>query len=170
MVRPGAERVMEASIMVTMKQIFETALISELRLPEVVTVEEATPLGEVWDLMCKHRFGSAPIVRDGKLVGIFTERDWLNRVLCKNVSLDRPISDVMTPNPTTLGEFDRMWRAAEIMGEQRIRHLPIVDDEGCPKSMISVRDVLQYLAECFPEEFLAHPPDPDNICLQAESG
>lgn len=156
--------------MVTMKEIFESALISELRLPQAVTVESGTSLKEVSEIMSNGRFGSVPIVKDSKLIGIFTERDWLNRVLRRQVHLSQAVDDVMTPNPVTLTRFDGIWKAAELMGEGSFRHIPIVDKNGSPVSMVSVRDVLQYLAECFPEQFLAHPPDPKTITLQAESG
>lgn len=155
----------------SVKSIFESALISELRLPGVITVESGTELGEVADLMCRRRFGCVPIVKEGALVGIFTERDWLKRVLAQDdISLDRPVDDFMTRGPFTLTEFDRIWSASELMGQKKIRHIPIVDKSGKLVSMLSVRDLLQFLAECFPEELLAHPPDPSTITLQAESG
>ena len=156
--------------MAKMKRLIESALISELRLPEVVTVASGSTLKTVTDVMCTRRFGCLPVIRDGALVGIFSERDWLNRVLGRGVRLDATVDSVMTKNPVTVGEFDRLWGAAGLMGEYKVRHLPVVDREGRLKSMLSIRDILQYLAESFPEEFLAHPPDPDNICLRAESG
>ena len=156
--------------MVTLKKVFESALISEIRLPKAVTVESGSSIKEVSDLMCDRSFGCVPVVKDKKLVGIFTERDWLNRVLRNNVSLDRIVDDVMTTNPITLNRYAGVYEAAELMGKQKIRHIPVVDGDMVPVSMISVRDVLQYLAECFPEQFLAHPPDNKTKTFQPEGG
>lgn len=156
--------------MVTMKKVFESALISEIRLTDAVTVESGTPLRDVSNLMCDRSFGCVPIVKDNKLIGIFTERDWLTRVLRNNVSLDQPVDDVMTENPITLKKFAGIWEAAELMGKKKIRHIPVVDDQQVCVSMISVRDILQYFAECFPEQFLAHPPDTNTKTFQPEGG
>jgi CBS domain-containing protein len=156
--------------MVTMKKVFESSLISELRLPKAVTVQSGTTLKDVSNLMCDRSFGCVPIVKDNKLVGIFTERDWLNRVLRNNVSLGQPVDDVMTPQPITLTKFSGIWEAAELMGNKKVRHIPIIDDNEMPVSMVSVRDILRYLAECFPEQFLAHPPDNKTQTFQAEGG
>lgn len=156
--------------MVTMKKVFESALISEIRLPDAVTVESGTPLQDVSNLMCDKSFGCVPIVKDNKLIGIFTERDWLTRVLRNNVSLDQPVDDVMTANPTTLNKYAGVWEAAELMGTKKIRHIPVVNDKMVCVSMISVRDILQYFAECFPEQFLAHPPDNKTKTFRPEGG
>jgi len=153
-----------------LRDIFDSALISELRLPPVITVELGTRVGEVAEIMRQKRFGSVPVVKDGALVGIFTERDWLKRVLTKDVDFDQPIDGYMTPDPISLHEFDQISRAAELMYEHRFRHIPIIDDNKAPRSMLSVRDMLLHLAECFPESFLTQPPDPKRVSTTEEGG
>ncbi len=75
--------------------------------------------------------GSVLIVKEGKLVGIFTERG-LAKLVAKGVSLDTPLSEVMTKNVHTVHADDPLVKAVYLMVEYNIRHVPVVDAEGKP--------------------------------------
>ena len=104
--------------------------------PKTVTVIEAARL-------MKQRNAGALLVLDGsKLIGIFTERDALFRVLAPGLDpATTRIGDVMTPQPQTIDPDEPFQRALQIMYEGAFRHLPVVE-YGRPLGMVSVRDAL----------------------------
>ncbi len=128
------------------KRIMETPL-KELDPMPALTVDVNSPISRVIEKMQKRRIGSALVLDGNNLVGIFTERDALNRLAGKNQDLDNtPISAVMTGNPKCLSENDTLAFALNRMAVGSYRHIPIVQ-EGEPIRFISVRGVLRYLHE-----------------------
>jgi len=112
--------------------------------------------------MVNHHRG-AVIVEDenGKVAGIATERDVLAKADPLDSDwLDRPITTLMTPSPTVIAEDQSIRTALQLLRKGQHRHLPVVDATGRAVALISVRDVLAYVAEHFPEEFLNLPPEP----------
>lgn len=105
------------------------------------------------------RTGAAMICVEGKLLGIFTERDAL-KVLADGTSLDAPVSSVMVRNPTTLRPNDTVGKAIGLMSAGGFRRLPIVDDEGKPVGLLKVSGILHYLVEHFPKVVYTLPPAP----------
>ncbi len=97
---------------------------------------------DVAKLLTKERIGAVAVVDGGRLVGIFTERDLLNRI----VSAEKDpcqvlVREVMTQNPVTAKTDEEYFDALEKMQKHHCRHLPIVDD-GVPVGMVSLRDLL----------------------------
>lgn len=112
----------------------------------VVTVEPGDSARIAVLRMLEEDVGSVAVCEDGKLVGIFTERDVL-RLAGEGSSLDDVrIGDVMTTEVTTISADVSVTDAAKLMGERRIRHLPVVED-GRLLGMIGIRDVLGSLVE-----------------------
>ncbi len=77
---------------------------------------------------------------DGKLIGIFTERDVTQRVVAAGVDPATPVGDVMTANPDTLAPDDRAGDALELMQTRNYRHLPVTEDGKCV-AVVSIRDL-----------------------------
>jgi signal-transduction protein with cAMP-binding, CBS, and nucleotidyltransferase domain len=97
-------------------------------------------------LMQKTRHGSVLVVEDGKLVGIFTERDVLDRLAGEDVDLAKlPVQVVMTPKPQYLGEEDALAFAVHRMAVGHYRHIPVLRD-GHPVGFVSIRGVLKFLS------------------------
>jgi signal-transduction protein with cAMP-binding, CBS, and nucleotidyltransferase domain len=97
-------------------------------------------------LMQNTRHGSVLVVEDGKLVGIFTERDVLDRLAGEEVDLERlPVQVVMTPKPQYLGEDDALAFAVHRMAVGHYRHIPVLRD-GHPVGFVSIRGVLKFLS------------------------
>ena len=105
------------------------------------------------------RTGAAMICVEGKLVGIFTERDAL-KVLADGGNLDAPVSNVMVRNPVTLRTTDTVGRAIGLMSAGGFRRLPIVDDQGKVTGLLKVSGILHYLVEHFPKVVYTLPPEP----------
>ncbi len=92
--------------------------------------------------MKKQRIGALMVVDGGRLVGIFTERDAVFRVLAEGRDPSRtPLADVMTTQPRTIAPDRAIDQALLMMHDGGFRHVPVVDG-GKPLGMISARDAL----------------------------
>ncbi len=147
-----------------------TLPISSLPVREPVQVPPAATLGAVVDAMHARRHGAALVVDAGELVGIFSERDLVHRVDHANPAWrDRPVSEVMTARPMIIRQDDTVAEALRRMRVGKRRHLPILpaDGDGQPRrttalGIVSIRDVISYVASRFPGHFLNLPPDPEH--------
>jgi CBS domain-containing protein len=105
----------------------------------------ATPTATVLDAalqMAERRVGAVAVVEKGELVGIFTERDLLNRVVAasrdpRSVTL----AEVMSANPLTIRNDQPLVDALDIMFSRRFRHLPVVNASGDLGGVMSCRDI-----------------------------
>lgn len=130
------------------------------------TVPSVSPTSSIRDavgVMRKHRTGCVTITDNGKLVGIFTERDLLKRVLAARLDPGRAISTVMTKDPTTVRDEELVGSVLEKMRDGGYRHLPVVDENGAITGRISVREIVHYMVEYFPKEVYNLPPDPGRV-------
>ncbi len=90
--------------------------------------------------MSENHIGALLVVEEGRLAGIFTERDALNRVLAEGRDPDStPLSEVMTRDLVTLGPQAEATLALHVMNEVGLRHLPVVENDKV-YGMISLRD------------------------------
>jgi CBS domain-containing protein len=94
--------------------------------------------------MQEHKSGAVVVLQGLKIVGIFTDRDVLERVAPDPAVLDAPVASVMTPDPVVLREDDMMAYALNKMGVGGFRHIPVVRD-GELVGILTGRDVLNWL-------------------------
>jgi CBS domain-containing protein len=99
-----------------------------------------TPVGEVSRLMMAGRCGSILIMEGERLVGIFTERDALCRVLAAGRPLETPVDEVMTKDPDTIEAGASPADAIRKMDEFYYWHLPVIED-GRVIGVVSIRDL-----------------------------
>ena len=99
------------------------------------------------------------ICADGRLSGVFTERDAL-RLLADDKNLDVPVSEVIVRNPVTVRKTDTVAKAISLMSVGGFRRLPIVDDQGQVEGVLKVAGLLNYLVEHFPKVVHNLPPAP----------
>lgn len=124
-----------------------TDSISDLPLAPWVTAAPDETVAAVVRRMRDERQGYAMVFEEGGLVGIFTERDVLRRILGKGSDPETtPIHEVMTSSPTTLRPQDPPAWAMHRMVSQDFRHLPIASDDDVV-GLLSIRGVLRYLFE-----------------------
>jgi CBS domain-containing protein len=135
--------------------------ISELRLRAPILVDAAATVFAAVGAMNEHHIGCVLVHRDGKLAGIFTERDVLTRVILRNDSHLMKVESVMTRDPETLEATETIAFALNKMSVGGYRHIPIVDRGGKPVGVLSVRDLVDFLVELFPDGVLNLPPSPD---------
>jgi len=108
----------------------------------ILTVEKETTVREAAERMREMKVGAAMVVAKDKLIGIFTERDALFRVLAEGRDpATTVVKDVMTRNPQTISADRPFGHALHLMYEGGFRHVPVVED-GRPIGMVSARDAL----------------------------
>ena len=98
--------------------------------------------------MMEHNIGALPVLRDGELVGIFSERDVMNRVVAVGrMPGTTQISEVMTSNPKSVGSEETIENCLFLMREFGFRHVLIADGKQL-KGLVSLRDIaLRYLSQ-----------------------
>jgi CBS domain-containing protein len=136
--------------------------VGRLRLGPVVCLSPEASVSEAIDQMRERRVGCV-LVCDaaGQLLGLFTERDLLRRVLARQAPLITPLHRCMTAPVQTTSLTEPIGIAVQRMQRGGYRHLPVVDEEGRPVGMLSSRMVVHYLVEHFPATIYCLPPDPD---------
>lgn len=113
----------------------------------VYSVEPNVMVYNAIEQMCDKNIGGLMIVENGKLVGIFTERDYARKLILKGKSSkDTPIRDLMTPNPFTVTPQSSIEDCMKLMAGKHIRHLP-VEENGKLIGMISIGDVVKHIIE-----------------------
>lgn len=107
-----------------------------------LAVPPETPIRQVIETMVAGHVGSMVVVDEEKRpVGIFTQSDALKRILLPGISLDRPITDVMSSRPHALSEHAHVYDAALAMAMHSVRHVLVTDEEGTLKGVVSERDL-----------------------------
>ena len=93
--------------------------------------------------MADKRIGALPVLKDGELVGIVSERDYARKViLLGRSSADTPVWQIMSSPVTTVTPEEEVHRCMEIMTEQHIRHLPVIE-RGKLIGIISIGDLVK---------------------------
>jgi CBS domain-containing protein len=122
------------------------ATVREIMSTNLITVEPTATVAEGATIMGERHVGSALVIDESKLVGIFTERD-IVRALSQDFDAPRhQISDWMTRNPTTIQPDSSIEQALSQMLAGGFRHLP-VEEAGSPVGMVSMRDISRATAD-----------------------
>ena len=156
----------------------KTLKVSEIQVPlrhlmrSCATIDITASMQDAIDLLIEHHIGAAPVVENGVLRGIFGERDVLRKVLNKPVGdlTQIPVTQFMKVDPQTANPEDMLDTAVLYMARGGFRHLPIVNERQHPIGMVSIRDVISYLVEYFPQEVLTLPSNPVRDALKAREG
>ena len=131
---------------------FKTS-IQDISMPKVICMDESSSIKNIIDLMQSKKIGSVVITRDGELTGIVTERDILMKVICLIDDLENtPVTKIMTEDPQSLRKEDEIAYILNNMHVGGYRHIPIVNENDEPVSMISIKDVVSWSLNHFPQE------------------
>jgi CBS domain-containing protein len=136
---------------------------------EPLSVASGTPLDQALAQMRSGGGDALLVVDDGRLAGILTERDVLTRILGQDVDGARPVRDFMTSDPHSLDADATLLEAMVAMESGHYRNLPLVDGTGRVVGMVRQHDLLEYVAEAFPQEILNLPPRPHQT-MEAPEG
>lgn len=109
---------------------------------EVLTLPPQSSVRDAACLMASRNVAALLVAADDALLGIVTERDISARVVAAGLDPDATTLDaVMSPRPRSLSPDDSISEALELMRRHSFRHLPVLDDDGRPMAMVSVRDL-----------------------------
>jgi len=113
---------------------------------KLYSIESNRSVLEAARYMMEHNVGAVPVLRDGNLAGILSERDIMNRVVAVGRTPGTTaVSEVMTANPRAVAADESLEECLFIMREFGFRHLPIVDGKQL-RGLVSLRDVLMHQA------------------------
>ena len=141
-----------------------------LETDDFVCIRPDTPLSQAIDEMKKDEGGCAIVCNDqGRIVGIFTERDLLTKIVGQQIDMNSPVGDWMSTTVSTLTTDATIGDAVTVMNEKSYRNIPLIKDDQLIGS-ISVFDVITYLAESYPKETMNLPPVPAQVMDSPEGG
>lgn len=124
----------------------EQTSISRMRCREIMTknvrtATRDTSLRDVAVLMRDGDMGAVPVVDNGRLVGIVTDRDIVVRVVAAGGDTSAPIGDAMTTELFTVGPDDFVFEAIRLMGDKQVRRVPVIGSNGELAGIIAMADV-----------------------------
>ena len=143
--------------------------ISLMETDDYVCIEPSDSLARAIEAMKQDEGGCAIVCENGRVVGIFTERDLLTKIIGETVDMSAPVSNWMSPIVATLAPDDTIGDAVAVMHEKSHRNIPLVKN-GVLVGSVSVFDVISYLAESYPKETMNLPPNPNQVMDSRDGG
>ena len=111
---------------------------------EIIACDVATPVSEVVQTLASRRIGALPVLREGRVVGIVSERDVIYRLADDGgTCLDMPVEQIMTSPAVTVEPGTTVDEALGMMTRRRFRHFPVVED-GELIGFISIGDLVKH--------------------------
>jgi CBS domain-containing protein len=149
-----------------------------LRELEVLALELQPPLvldsnsrvADVIETMRRCDMGYALLETDGRLAGIFTERDVFLSVLGNDSILEEPIAQHMTADPERVKAGDPVWQVIVMMHAGGYRQVPVADSEDRILGCVRHKDIAGYLVDHYAAHVLNLPPDPEQVARTPEGG
>jgi CBS domain-containing protein len=137
--------------------------VSRLQPTPPIQLSPQQTVAEAVSVLRQEKVGCLLVCENGKLAGIFTERDLMRRIMAAGKPLTLPLADCMTANPITVESKESISAAIERMESGGYRHLPVVDETGIPVGILSVKKIVHFIVEHFPSTVYNLPPDPNKV-------
>ena len=147
----------------SIQQDLRSERVGRLDLSDYVAGESGTKVIDVLHRMRDQRHNCALVTRNGRLIGVFTERDVLRKVVDAPETWDQPVDRFMTPGPQTARPEDNLGRALDLMNAGHYRNMPVVDDEGRVLGDLTQSGVIKFLSDRFPQEVYNLSPEPEQV-------
>jgi predicted transcriptional regulator len=154
----------------TVRGTFETDPISALGLPSPVAIESDATIGAALDAVQRQGQGYVLIVEAGRPRGIMTQREVLMKIAARDVRNTASVMEFASPIAVTLTDRDTIARGVKVMIAEGVDNIPIVDTNGRATAVLRNLDVINFLAEAFPEQLLNLPPRPRQLMPKPEGG
>lgn len=111
---------------------------------EVVSIDGDRTVAEAVTLLAGRRIGAVPVMAEGRVAGIFSERDVIHGLAREGAAaLDRKVREVMTAPAITVAPDESVLGALALMTRRRVRHLPVVEGGTCI-GFVSIGDLVKY--------------------------
>lgn len=146
--------------------------IDNILFREPVIVKRDTKVSDAITLFNEKDVGCILVVDDrNKLIGIFTERDVIRKLIIKGLDINKEtIENHMTKRPDSLCLSDPIAYALNRMAAGGYRHVPLINEQNEPVGFLSVRDIIDHLADYYSNEILNLPPSPHTKQLSRDGG
>lgn len=119
-------------------------IIAQRGSSDIIACDVATPVAQAVGILASKRIGALPVLRDGKVVGIVSERDVIYRLADHGgTCLDLPVEQIMTSPAVTVEPSTTIDEALSLMTRRRFRHFPVVVD-GALVAFISIGDLVKH--------------------------
>jgi signal-transduction protein with cAMP-binding, CBS, and nucleotidyltransferase domain len=137
--------------------------VAYLDLSFYVAADSGAPVREVVERMRREGQGCALITENGRLVGIFTERDVLLKIVDRPETWEGPIQAVMTRHPDTIRPTEPVAAALRLMNRGHYRNVPVVEADGAIVGNLTHYAILGFFSDRFQQEIYNLPPDPAQV-------
>jgi len=141
--------------------VLETPVSALVQRPPV-RVPRSTPLREGAALLRQEKTRCLAVMDGDTLVGIFTDRDMVEKCFSSAVTGETELGSVMTAPVLSVLPNATIREALQLLDRERVRHLPLVEADGTLRAIIRSRDILGFIAEALPEAILNQPPAPSS--------
>jgi len=143
--------------LIRQNRVLELGPLPAPRLAPTATIHEAL------QFLVRGRRGAIVLVQKMRPVGIVTERDIIYRLSGELLTSRRerarmPVSRIMSRPPLVVQQQDGLLDALQVMSEKKCRHLVVIDRAGELKGMLTTADIIQFVADQFPEQTVNLPP------------
>ena len=115
--------------------------IRDVMTPSPRTVESSAPVQEAAKIMRDEDVGAIPIVENGSLVGIVTDRDIALNVVAEGKEISTPVSQIAAGDLVTVDPEQSLDEALRLMAQHKVRRLPVVEEDGRPVGIIAQADI-----------------------------
>lgn len=119
-----------------------THTLGQLIKRKLISADVSTSIQATASLMAEHKVSCIPIIREGKLAGIITDRDLRSRVVAVACDIQQAVDTIMTPDPLTLNTNDYVFEALMLMSRYNIHHLP-VEENNQLVGLVTVTDLIR---------------------------
>jgi CBS domain-containing protein len=141
-------------------KIFDKVKVVDLMTRVPITVSPSETVGQAEEILTDNRFRQLPVVQDGELVGIITDRDVrsflsgspLTNLEARETALNAKVREIMTTEPLTLSPDDDLQEAVELFVEEKIGGIPVVDETEGLVGIITYVDLLRCFLSRLQEE------------------
>ena len=121
-----------------------SAILMQRKDPTVLSIAPGATVFEAIELMAQKNVGALPVVDNGRLVGIISERDYTRKVILKGKSSKEiPVKEIMTEQVLTVEPSAGVTECMQIVTERRVRHLPVLDQNKLV-GILSIGDLLKW--------------------------
>ncbi len=140
-----------------MEELLSNHKLKQMTLTKGLVMDDLTPTHKVLFAMRLHQLGCVILTHQDRISSVFTERDFLKKVLAKGASWELPISTYASKNPITIDHDSPLKDALETMKKNGIRHLPVLNKQKDLMGVLSIRQLIQFFAEHFPADMMNLP-------------
>jgi CBS domain-containing protein len=148
-----------------------TQPVKHLKVRKPLSLAAGSTVNDAIELLKKKEVSCLLVTKNSKLAGILTERDIVRKAIGMGKDMSKiRVEDIMTPDPESFEPDDSIAYIIHAMDAGGYRHIPVVDEQNVPIAIVSVKDIIGFIAEHFSQEVRNLPPKPMRSAGQQDGG